>query len=113
MSAARPVECVYSVEGKGPPVILVHGIGARRVTWSKLVDHLRDRFTCISYDLRGHGESPGAGKSFGLDELVADVEALRGKLKIPKISIVGHSLGGMIGPMVAAAAVIAAAVSGR
>ncbi|MGH6778448.1 MAG: alpha/beta fold hydrolase [Bradyrhizobium sp.] len=103
MSAAHPVECVYSIEGKGPPIFLVHGIGARRVTWSKLVSHLRDRFTCISYDLRGHGESPGLGKRFGLDELVADVEALRAKLGIPRISIVGHSLGGMIGPAYARA----------
>lgn len=98
MPEAKPVECAYSVEGSGPPVFLVHGIGARRVTWSKLVTHLRNRFTCISYDLRGHGESPGAGQSFGLDELVADVEALRTRLNIPKISILGHSLGGMTGP---------------
>jgi pimeloyl-ACP methyl ester carboxylesterase len=98
MSDVQPVACAYTIEGKGPPVFLVHGIGARRATWSQLVKRLRDHFTCISYDLRGHGESPGAGKSFGLAELVADVEALRVKLEIPKISILGHSLGGMIGP---------------
>lgn len=94
----KAVECAYSIEGEGPPVFFVHGIGARRVTWSKLIGHLRDRFTCISYDLRGHGEFPGAGAKFGLAELVADVEALRSKLAIPKISVLGHSLGGMIGP---------------
>jgi 3-oxoadipate enol-lactonase len=96
--SARSVDCAYSVEGKGPPILLVHGIGARRITWSKLVTHLRDHFTCISYDLRGHGESPGAGTKFGLDELIADVEALRNRLNLSRISILGHSLGGMIGP---------------
>jgi 3-oxoadipate enol-lactonase len=103
VSTARAIECAYTIEGKGPPVFLVHGIGARRITWSKLINHLRDHFTCISYDLRGHGDSPGVGTKFGLDELVADVEALREKLKVPKISLLGHSLGGMIGPAYARA----------
>ena len=98
MSEAKAVDCAYSIEGNGPPIFLVHGIGARRVTWSGLVSDLRPHFTCISYDLRGHGESPGVGKSFGLDELVADLEALRARLNIPQASILGHSLGGMIGP---------------
>ncbi|MEA2933991.1 MAG: 3-oxoadipate enol-lactonase [Variibacter sp.] len=103
-SPTSSVDCAYTIEGEGPPVFLVHGIGARRVTWSKLVDHLRERFTCIAYDLRGHGESPGTeNPSFGLDDLVADLEALRGRLGIAKASILGHSLGGMIGPAYARA----------
>ena len=48
----------YSVAGEGPALFLIHGIGARRATFDRLVEGLRDRFTCISYDLRGHGLSP-------------------------------------------------------
>jgi pimeloyl-ACP methyl ester carboxylesterase len=100
---AQAVDCVYEVRGKGPPVFLVHGIGARRQTWTKLVDSLEQAFTCISYDLRGHGDSPKSEGPFGLDELVADLEALRAKLGLERAHIVGHSLGGMIGPAYARA----------
>lgn len=100
---AKAVDCVYSIEGKGPAVFLVHGIGARRQGWARLVDHLKQDFQCISYDLRGHGDSPKSAGTFGLDELVADLEALRARLAIAKAHVVGHSLGGMIGPAYARA----------
>ncbi len=92
------IDCSYSVEGSGPALFLIHGIGARRATFAKLVEGLKDRFTCVSYDLRGHGESPVPQGRFGLDDLVDDLEALRAKLGIEKAHFAGHSLGGMIGP---------------
>ena len=98
VEVAGAIDCVYSIEGSGPPVIMVHGIGARRQSWSRLVDLLSDRFTCITYDLRGHGESPLPAARFGLEDLVADLEALRLRLGIDAAHVIGHSLGGMIGP---------------
>lgn len=92
------VDCAYTVEGQGEPLFLIHGIGARRATFAKLVPALKDRFTCISYDLRGHGDSPVPSGRFGLDDLVDDLEALRRKLGIERAHFAGHSLGGMIGP---------------
>jgi len=92
------IDCAYSLEGLGPALFLIHGIGARRSTFGKLVDGLKDRFTCISYDLRGHGDSPVPKVRFGLDELVDDLEALRSKIGIETAHFAGHSLGGMIGP---------------
>ncbi|MGE3876111.1 MAG: alpha/beta fold hydrolase [Parvibaculaceae bacterium] len=92
------VDCAYSVAGSGPALFLIHGIGARRATFAKLVEGLADQFTCISYDLRGHGESPLPEARFGLDDLVDDLEALRQRLGIDSAHFAGHSLGGMIGP---------------
>jgi 3-oxoadipate enol-lactonase len=92
------IDCAYSRDGLGPPLFLIHGIGARRSTFGRLVEGLKDRFTCISYDLRGHGESPVPKVRFGLDELVDDLEALRSKIGIETAHFAGHSLGGMIGP---------------
>lgn len=92
------IDCAFTVEGTGPALFLIHGIGARKTAWAKLVDHLKQDFTCIAYDLRGHGESPLPDGRFGLDELVDDLEALRARLGIDKAHFAGHSLGGMIGP---------------
>ena len=97
------VEVSYRLTGQGPALSLVHGIGARKTTWDPLIDGLKDQFTCVSYDLRGHGESPLAPTPYTLDDLVDDLEALRQKLGHDKIHVAGHSLGGMIGPAYARA----------
>jgi pimeloyl-ACP methyl ester carboxylesterase len=97
------VDVAYSVEGEGPPLYMVHGIGSRRVTWDALLPGLREYFTCVRLDLRGHGESPVPPVPYTLDDLVADLEALRAKLGHEKIHVIGHSLGGQIGPAYARA----------
>ena len=99
----QAVDCAYSVEGDGPPLILVHGIGAARDTWRFLMPHLMQHFTVVSYDLRGHGASPCPGLPFGLEELVADLERVRDRVGFETCHIAGHSLGGMIGPAYARA----------
>lgn len=93
-----PVQSAYSVEGRGPPLLLIHGIGASRHSWDGLIQHLKSDFRCVSYDLRGHGRSPLPMPPYTLDDLVEDLEALRRELRIDKAHIAGHSLGGMIGP---------------
>lgn len=92
------IRSAFSVEGEGPALILIHGIGASRHSWDGLIAHLRPRFRCISYDLRGHGKSPVPAPPYALDDLVEDLEALRAELGIAKAHFAGHSLGGMIGP---------------
>src|SRR3984893_12229799 len=95
---AKSVDCVYSVEGKGPPVFRAHGIGVRRQGWAGLVEYLKADFQCISYDLRGHGDSPKPEGKIDLEDLVADLEALRAKLGIERAHVIGPPRGGMIGP---------------
>ncbi len=97
------VEVSYRIEGQGPPLYLVHGIGSRKTTWDRIVTGLKDRFTCVVYDLRGHGDSALPPTPYSLDDLVDDLEALRQKLGHERIHIAGHSLGGMIGPAYARA----------
>ncbi|MEQ8664928.1 MAG: alpha/beta hydrolase [Rhodospirillales bacterium] len=97
------IACAYTVEGKGPPLILIHGIGAARDAWRFMVPALRERFTVVTYDLRGHGASPLPDRPFGLDELVNDLEGVRRRTGFEKAHFAGHSLGGMIGPAYARA----------
>ncbi len=94
----RPVQSAYSVEGEGPALFLIHGIGASRGSFAGLVPYLKKQFRCISYDLRGHGLSPTPRPPYTLQDLVEDLEALRAELGIEKAHFAGHSLGGMIGP---------------
>lgn len=99
----KAIDCAYSVEGEGPPLFLIHGIGAARNTWRKALPILTPHFTVVTYDLRGHGESPMPQQPFGLDELVADLEAVRERTGFEQAHFAGHSLGGMISPAYARA----------
>jgi len=58
----------------GPAMFLIHGIGASRIAWNNLVPTLRNHFTVISYDLRGHGLESLPGKELSLGDLVDDLE---------------------------------------
>lgn len=97
------VKVSYQISGTGPALYMVHGIGWRKTTWAPIVEALQDRFTCVVFDLRGHGDSPVPPPPYTLDELVEDVEALRERLGHENLHIIGHSLGGMIGPAYARA----------
>jgi len=92
------INCNFSIEGKGDPLFLVHGIGATKNAWQYILPKLIKNFTVITYDLRGHGNSPKPKNEFGLDELVADLERIRQISGFKKAHFAGHSLGGMICP---------------
>lgn len=98
-----PVPLAHSIVGQGPALFLVHGVGSSRQVWEPIVHRLAPHFRCIACDLRGHGDSQGADQPIGLDEFVADLEALRATLGIEHAHFVGHSLGGMIVPTYARA----------
>ena len=92
------LDCNYSIEGSGPAIFLTHGVGAAEDAWRFIKPKLLEKFTVITYDLRGHGKSPVTNKDFNLDDLVLDLERIREKTKIETAHFFGHPLGGMISP---------------
>lgn len=78
-----------------PVVILLHGGGQTRHSWSGAAKALADRgYRVINVDLRGHGESEWSeADAYSLDDRVADLEAIVAMLDQP-FAVVGASLGG-------------------
>ena len=62
-------------EGRGPTLLLLHGIGASATAWTKQMERLGGEFACLAPDLPGYGDSPDA-TSPGLDAIAADVAEL-------------------------------------
>lgn len=82
--------------GRGPALVLLHGIGCNHRTWLPVLRPLSRHFTVFAPDLLGHGESgaPRADYSIGgYANGVRDLLAIHG---IRSATIVGHSLGGGI-----------------
>ena len=47
----------YEREGKGRPIVLIHGWGCSGRFYNKNVEGLKDRYEVITMDMRGHGRS--------------------------------------------------------
>src|SRR3954465_4121237 len=96
--ATPALELRYDRVGAGPLVIFVQGVGVAGCGWAPQVDALRDRYTCVTYDNRGLGESRALGEPVPLtaERLAEDAIALCEHLALGPAHWVGHSLGGVI-----------------
>ena len=83
----------YDRAGAGPAVLLIHGWCFNRTVWERQVSALRDRHTAITVDVRGHGESSHPRSGYTLGALVGDLEHLVRALNVPRIALVGWSMG--------------------
>jgi pimeloyl-ACP methyl ester carboxylesterase len=94
---ARPdgVEIAVRVEGAGPAVTLVHGVGADAASWDRIAERLVDRFTVVRADLRGHGRSSRIERC-RVDDFVGDLSATLDGAGVASTDLVGFSLGGLI-----------------
>lgn len=90
----------YVVEGSGPLVTLVHGVGANLESWDAIAARLTPRHTVARADLRGHGRS-GRITACSMMDFVDDVAGLLDVLGAPATVFAGFSLGGLIGQHVA------------
>ncbi|MEV5799504.1 alpha/beta fold hydrolase [Streptomyces collinus] len=99
---------VLTYDDEGPrdavdvPLVFVHGWTANRHRWDHQLEHFRAGRRVIRLDLRGHGESTGAGVRT-IAELATDVLALLDHLGVERFVLVGHSMGGMISQTIALA----------
>jgi len=83
-------------EGKGFPLVLVHGFLGSSKMWKPQIDFFKDHFRIITPDLPGFGKSNKA-KSHNNIQSIANllINCLEEK-KIHKFHLLGHSMGGMI-----------------
>jgi len=80
-----------------PPLLLVHGGLDHARNWDWVARSLREHFHVYAMDLRGHGNSAWApGALYSVAEHVFDVSTLVDTLDAAPISLIGHSLGGIL-----------------
>ena len=92
------------IRGRGAPVVLVHGGPGiyDYLSDSALGRWLAGNHTVVGYDQRGCRHSPSDGP-FTVDDSVADLEAVRRHLDAERVTLVGHSWGGLLSLCYAAA----------
>jgi 4,5:9,10-diseco-3-hydroxy-5,9,17-trioxoandrosta-1(10),2-diene-4-oate hydrolase len=86
----------YVVEGRGSPVLLIHGFGEFLEVWGYNISPLSGHFTVYALDLPGHGLSEEPRADYTLDYAARFVVDFMNTLEIERASLVGHSLGGLL-----------------
>jgi pimeloyl-ACP methyl ester carboxylesterase len=87
----------YWDEGEGAPLLLLHGLGVSVETWSQNVEALARQFRVIAADIPGYGKSTRPASSFySLEHAGTFMGHLIDALGLPKVSLAGNSMGGML-----------------
>ncbi len=87
----------YSDQGKGLPIVLIHGYPLNRRIFDSQLEDLSQHARVITPDLRGHGQSQAMAGPYSMDLLAQDMAALLESLHIHEPVILGGlSMGGYI-----------------
>lgn len=86
----------YLVEGRGPAVVLLHGLGGFAASWRHNIAPLASRATVYALDLPGFGRSGKPRAHYGLAYFARALHGFLEGLGMSRASLVGHSLGAAI-----------------
>jgi pimeloyl-ACP methyl ester carboxylesterase len=96
-------QVVYSEGGHGEPVVLLHGFGASADSWNRFAKPLTKRYHVIAPDLPGWGASTRIeAASYGYPAQMERLHQFLSQLKLGRVHLVGHSMGGFIASAYAA-----------
>src|SRR6516225_7172038 len=92
------VDIVLRHGGSGPPLLLMHGNPFTHLSWNRVAPELARRFTVVTPDLRGYGDSskPDGGKdhyAYSFREMGKDMVEVMGKLGFDAFFAAGHDRG--------------------
>ncbi|MEI7811595.1 MAG: alpha/beta fold hydrolase [Ignavibacteria bacterium] len=85
-----------SGNGQGIPVIFIHGFPLDHKMWDNQVEFLKEEYRCITYDIRGLGESPAGDGQYTIELFVDDLLEIMAEYTIEKPVLCGFSMGGYI-----------------
>jgi pimeloyl-ACP methyl ester carboxylesterase len=81
---------------EGPFVVLIHGWRCDRALWLWTAADLARDHRVVCLDLAGHGESGAGHAEWSVEALAADVSRVVEALRIDRVVLVGHSMGGPV-----------------
>ncbi len=92
----KNIKIGFSSEGKGSAVVLLHGFLENSTMWNDVKAELSKKNRVITIDLLGHGNSDCLGYIHTMEENAEVIKSVLKHLKIRRVSLVGHSMGGYV-----------------
>ena len=87
----------YSSEGEGNALVLLHGFLESSFMWKRLSEELIKTHRVICIDLLGHGKTGCIGYIHSMEDMAEAVHEVLKSLRIRRVTIIGHSMGGYVG----------------
>jgi pimeloyl-ACP methyl ester carboxylesterase len=84
---------IHHLGGTGPPMVCVHATGFHGRVWEPFVPRLREHYTILSLDQRGHGESAKPANGYEWVHFGGDVLAVLDEMGLEEPVGIGHSAG--------------------
>lgn len=88
-------ELAVEIDGDGPAVVMVHGLGGTSNFFQVQTDALVDRFQVVRIDSAGAGRSPVAD-DISIETHADDVAAVMDALGLESAAVIGHSMGTLV-----------------
>ena len=92
------IQLYYEVHGPAlgtsPVIVFAHGAGGNHLSWWQQVPYFQDRYTCVTFDHRGFGQSRDVPDGPGWAAYSDDLLALLDHLGIARANLVAQSMGG-------------------
>ncbi len=92
-----------SIEGEGPPLLLINGLGGSLATWNPVRPALSD-FQTIAFDAPGTGGSPTSRLPQSVPGAAKLARGLLDELGYDQVDVLGFSLGGLVAQQLAISA---------
>lgn len=92
----RAAGIAYERAGAGPPLILIHGLGATRAIWRPQIEQLAQERDVIAIDMPGFGESPMLRETPTPWALGAAITRMCAEIGVSRPHVAGNSLGGWV-----------------
>jgi pimeloyl-ACP methyl ester carboxylesterase len=86
----------YRRQGRGPAVLLIHGVGGDAGNWDPIADRLARRLDVMAMDLRGHGQSAVIDGAVDVHDFARDAAQVLDEAGVATCRVVGFSLGGVV-----------------
>ena len=83
-----------------PPLVLLHGLGEGGADWDGVAPAFARHYRVYAPDLRGHGRSDRPG-DYSVELMEADVLGFLDALQLDRVDLIGHSMGGLVGYLLA------------
>ena len=98
------VRITYDVRGAGETtLVFLHGWASERGAWREQANYFAAAYQVVTIDLAAHGQSTaGRRKAWTLAGLAGDVRAVVERLKLKRVILIGHSMGGPVALLAAA-----------
>lgn len=79
-----------------PAIVFIHGFPFDHTLWDTIIEQLHQTYYCISYDLRGLGNSEVGHGQYTMESYVDDLEQIIVQLNLTHVILCGFSMGGYI-----------------